>query len=78
MSPLRLLREARGLSQLQVAARAEISIKHLRRIENNDLVGLTVPRLIRLAHSLRVSPAELFPILVARPPGAGRSPFRLG
>jgi transcriptional regulator with XRE-family HTH domain len=58
---LRSLREARGLTQSQLARRARVHIKWLARIETGKRSNMTLEMLLRLAAGLRVEPAELLP-----------------
>ncbi len=68
MSVLREIRDARDLSQLEVAAAAGVSLATVRRIEKGNVGTLYLRTLVQVAHALGVAPAELVP-------GLGRGPL---
>ena len=55
---IRSLREARNISQDQIAERLGISSRSYARLESND-VDLTVERLIRIAEIMDIKPIEI-------------------
>ncbi|MFN3341968.1 MAG: helix-turn-helix domain-containing protein [Flavobacteriales bacterium] len=55
---IRSLREARNISQDQIAERLGISPRSYARLESND-VDLTVERLIRIAEIMDIKPIEI-------------------
>lgn len=65
------LRAARGLTQLELAERAELDLRHLQRIERAN-VNLSIGALLALADSLGVPPASLFEPADLAPPRVGR------
>jgi transcriptional regulator with XRE-family HTH domain len=73
-SPLERIRQSRGLSQVQVAALAGVSVQTVHRIEGTGLAGLQLGTLIRVADALGVAPVELVPGLAGsrRRPAQGR------
>ena len=56
---IRRLREARGLTQEQLAGEAGIAMRHLGRIERGE-VSPTVEMLGKLAVALGITPEQLF------------------
>ena len=68
MSVLREIRDARDLSQLEVAAAAGVSLATVRRIEKGNVGTLYLRTLVQVAHSLGVAATELVP-------GLGRGPL---
>ncbi len=64
MSPLifrvKELREAKGLTQVDLAAAAEISTVALSRIENNISRRVDLDTIDNLARVLKVAPGEIF------------------
>lgn len=65
------LRAARGLTQLELAERAELDLRHLQRIERAN-VNLSIGALLALADSLGVPPSSLFEPADLAPPRVGR------
>lgn len=65
------LRAARGLTQLELAERAELDLRHLQRIERAN-VNLSIGALLALADSLGVPPSTLFEPADLAPPRVGR------
>ncbi|WP_077369673.1 helix-turn-helix domain-containing protein [Anaerosalibacter sp. Marseille-P3206] len=51
------LRAKRGYTQKQLGERIGISQVYISRIENGDIDGLTIGKLIRIAKVLKVTPA---------------------
>lgn len=68
MVPLRAIRHARGLTQLQVAAIAGISLKTLQKVEQGRISGVTGRTLLALAGALRCSVLNLVPAFGRVPP----------
>ena len=58
VSPLRAVRESKGLTLRQASTRANLSKSHLSRVERGE-TDLSVAALKRLAAALRVEPAWL-------------------
>jgi len=56
---MKMLRKRMGLTQAQLAARIGVSQVYISRIENGDIDGLTIGKLLSLAHILHVEPIEL-------------------
>lgn len=51
VTPIRTIREARGMTLAELAEKASVNLGHLSRIETGQ-VNLTVPTLYRLAEAL--------------------------
>ncbi len=56
---IRALRESKGLTQIQLAGRAELTQGYLAKLENGMKVNPSIMVLKRLAKSLRVPVTEL-------------------
>ena len=67
MTKLFQIRNALGLSQVAVAARAGAGVKTIQRIEDGRVAGMRLGTLIRVARALGVSTVELVPGLAVRP-----------
>ena len=48
-----------GYTQKQLGDRIGVSQVYISRIENGDVEGLTIGKLIKLANALRIEPGEL-------------------
>lgn len=57
---LRRLRKEQGLTQEEMAERANVAYRHYQQIEAQDRPGLQVATVERLAKALRIEIAELF------------------
>jgi len=79
VAPLRRLRLARGLSQLQVAAGAGISLKTLQKIERGDIARVRLRTFLALAGVLDCRAVDLVPAFLAvpRPPRSTSQSGRL-
>ena len=64
-----------GISQLQVAARAGVSVETVRRLESDTLVRVRFGTLVRIAHSWGVSVVDLVPAAGAAPSKPYRAPL---
>ncbi len=65
--PLRALREARGLSQLECAHLGGCGIGFIVRVERGAIAGARLGKLVQLAAGLGVSVVDLAPALGVRP-----------
>jgi len=63
---MKILRINIGLTQKQLGQRVGVSQVYISKIENGDIDGLTVAKIIKLSKVLNVSPTELFDKLIDR------------
>lgn len=61
VSPLRAIRDARGLRRVDVASAAGVSLHIIHKLENGQFATLYVGTLSKVALALGVSPCELIP-----------------
>ncbi len=74
VSPLRAIRDARGLRRVDVASAAGVSLAVIRKLERGAYSTLYVGTLARVALGLGVSPCELIPGFCRRGSRASLTP----
>ena len=73
MSPLKAIRDARGLRRIDVASAAGVAPSVVAKLETGDYASLRLGGVMKVAVALGVAPAELVPGLAARPQTRGAS-----
>jgi len=74
VSPLRAIRDARGLRRVDVASACGVSLEVVRKLEGGRFASLYVGTLARVALGLGVSPCELIPGFCRRGSRASLTP----
>lgn len=59
MLKVKMIRIKMGYTQKQLGKRIGVSQVYISRIENGDIEGLTIGKLVKLANALQIEPEEL-------------------
>ncbi len=74
VSPLKAIRDARGLRRIDVASTAGVAPSVVAKLENGDYASLRLGGVMKIAMALGVAPLDLVPGLAARPQGRSLTP----